>query len=77
VAAVLVGGFALFGYLTKPSTNAWSQDKPVVIVDTDSGVVFFTLDGKMIFPATKHHVGAAHHGRRHDRQGDHGGAGLR
>jgi type VII secretion protein EccB len=52
VAAVLVGGFALFGYLTKPSTNAWSQDKPVVIVDTDSGVVFFTLDGKTIFPAT-------------------------
>ena len=35
VATVLVGGFALFGYLTKPSTNAWSQDKPVVIVDTD------------------------------------------
>ena len=52
VAAVLVGGFALFGYLAKPSTNAWSQDKPVVIVDTDSGVVFFTLDGTTIYPAT-------------------------
>jgi type VII secretion protein EccB len=52
VAAALVGGFALFGYLAKPSTNAWAQNKPVVIVDTDSGVVFFTLDGTTIYPAT-------------------------
>ena len=53
VAAVLVGGFALYGYLAKPGTAAWSQgDKGVVIVDTDSGVVFFTLDGKTIYPAT-------------------------
>jgi len=52
LAAVLVGGFALYGYLAKPSTNAWSQNKPVVIVDTDSGVVFFTLDGTTIYPAT-------------------------
>ena len=53
VAAVIVGGFALFGYLAKPATAAWSQgNKGVVIVDTDSGVVFFTLDGKTITPAT-------------------------
>ena len=53
IAVVIVSGFAVFGYMAKPSTNAWSQgNNAVVIVDTDSGVVFFTLDGNKIFPAT-------------------------
>lgn len=53
VAALILAGFALYGYLAKPSTAAWSQgDKAVVIVDTDSGMVFFTLDGKTIYPST-------------------------
>lgn len=50
VAVLVLAVFALYGYLNHPSTAAWQQEK-TVIVDTDSGVVFFTLDGTTIYPA--------------------------
>lgn len=51
LSAVLVGIFALYGYFSKQGTPSWAVEK-AVIVDTESGVVFFTLDGKVLYPAT-------------------------
>jgi type VII secretion protein EccB len=51
LSAVLVGVFALYGYFSKEGTPSWAVEK-AVIIDTDSGVVFFTLDGKTLHPAT-------------------------
>ena len=51
LAGVMVGIFALYGYFSKEGTPSWAVEK-AVIIDTDSGVVFFTTDGKTLFPAT-------------------------
>lgn len=51
IAAVIVGIFALYGLLKHPATPDWAEANTIVI-DTESGVVFVTPDGKTLNPVT-------------------------
>lgn len=52
LSAVLVGIFALYGYFSKSGTPDWQNEDKAIVIDSDSGVVFFSLDKTTLHPAT-------------------------
>ncbi len=52
LAAVLIGIFALYGYLSKSGTPDWQKTDMAIVIDTESGVVFVSTDKTTLNPVT-------------------------